>query len=194
MRHNLVYNRQKDPFFYGFIAGLLGTLADEVVHWWAVYAGFARTTTGHYLSQLMFPHQEVILSKLLLGEFTHNIAGGILGIFLAFIFYLFGYRFALFKGIGLGIALWIVHVAIIPNLISPRPYIFRTFNESLIDMAAHFMWGLVAAFFLLKTTATILPEPKPNTAITAKTLRLNKKTKRIRTLWPFWPFNKKRRN
>jgi len=190
MKHNLLYNRQKDPFLYGFIAGLLGTLADEVVHWTAVYAGFARTTTGHYISQLIFPHQEVVLSKLLLGEFTHNIAGGIIGIFLAFIYYLFGYRFALFKGVGLGIALWIVHVAIIPNLVSPRPYLFRSFDESLVDMVAHFMWGLVAAYFLLKTTAVLTPEPKPavDTTITSAHLEKNVKPKRKRRLWPFWPF------
>lgn len=152
MKINITYNQEKDPFIYGFIGGVLGTLADEVVHWSAVFLSIAQSATGHYFSQLMFPHQEVTLSKLLLGELTHIIAGGILGIFMAFIFYFFGYRYALVKGIGLGIALWIVHVAIIPNLVSPRPYVFRTFNEALTDLAAHFVWGLFTSYFIFKKT------------------------------------------
>jgi len=177
MKHNFHYNREKDPFIYGFIAGFLGTLADEIVHWSAVYLEIAQSTTGHYISQLIFPHQAVILSKLLLGEVTHNIAGGILGIFMAFIFYYFGFRFALLKGIGLGIALWILHVAIIPNLVSPRPYLFRTFNEALVDMTAHFMWGLATAYFLLKTTGALTMQP-------VRKITLKPKQKRS-LLWPF---------
>ncbi len=160
MKRDITYNQEKDPFIYGFIGGVLGTLADEVVHWSAVFLSIVQSTTGHYFSQLMFPHQEVILSKLLLGEVGHNIAGGILGIFMAFIFYFFGFRYALIKGIGLGIALWIVHVAIVPNLVSPRPYIFRTFNEALTDLAAHFIWGLFTSYFILKKTRVPLGQRK----------------------------------
>lgn len=146
--------RDKDPLVYGFIAGLLGTLCDEVIHWGAVYLGIAGSTTGHYLSQLMFPHLEVTLPRLLLGEFTHLLAGGIFGITIVIIFYLTGCRYALLKGLGAGAASWIFHVAIIPNLVIPRPYIYRTFNEALVDFVAHLVWGLITALFLLKTMGT----------------------------------------
>jgi len=141
--------RGKDPVIYGFLAGVLGVVGDEIVHWVAVYFNIARSTTGHYLSQLMFPHQPVVLSKLLLGEFTHFFAGGIMGLALLLIFFVSGSRFGVTKGIGLGLALWVLHVAIIPNLISPRPYIYRTFNEALVDMGAHLAWGAITALFLL---------------------------------------------
>ena len=143
--------RDKDPLVYGFIAGLLGTLGDEVIHWGAVYLGIAGSTTGHYLSQLMFPHQEVTLLRLLLGEFTHLLAGGIFGITIVILLYLTGCRYALLKGLGAGAASWIFHVAIIPNLVIPRPYIYRTFNEALVDLVAHLVWGIIAALFILKT-------------------------------------------
>ena len=165
MKHSFHYNRDKDPFIYGFIGGLLGTLADEVIHWSAVYSGFANSTTGHYISQLIFPHQTVVLPKLLLGELTHNIAGGILGIFMAFIFYCFGFRYALIKGIGLGIALWILHVAIIPNLVTPRPYVYRTLNEALADMVAHIVWGFITALFLVWKAKAPAKKPHKRTLL-----------------------------
>lgn len=144
-------DRQKDPLIYGFVAGLLGTLWANVVHWAAVYLGVARSTTGHYLSQLMFPHQEVILSKLLLGEFIHLMAGGIFGVLILLLYFLTGYPFAVLKGLGVGVATWILHVAIIPNLVIPRIYVYRTFNEALVDLAAHLVWGGIAAWFLVVT-------------------------------------------
>lgn len=86
-----------------------------------------------------------------MGEFTHFLAGGILGIALLLILFVTGSRFGVIKGIGLGLALWIVHVAIIPNLVSPRPYIYRIFNEALVDMGAHFAWGAITTLLLLYT-------------------------------------------
>ncbi len=126
----------------------MGTLGDEVVHWIAVWLKFTQSTTGHYLSQLIFPHQHVTLPKLLMGEFTHILAGGTLGIVVFFILEISGYDYLVIKGGGFGVIMWIVHVAIIPNLIAPRPYIFRTFNEAIIDLVSHLVWGVIAAWFI----------------------------------------------
>jgi len=138
----------KDPLLLSFTGGVLGTLVDEVIHWLAVWLKLAQTTTGHYLSQLIFPHQHVTLPKLLMGEFTHILAGGTLGIVVFLILELSGYDYLLIKGGGFGAIMWIFHVAIIPNLIAPRPFIFRTFNEAVIDLATHMVWGIIAAWFI----------------------------------------------
>ena len=133
----------------GFLGGLLGTIGDVIVHWIFVWAKVATSTTGHYLSQLIFPHAEVSLRKLLLGEFIHLLAGGIFGVTLAVFLLISGYDYALIKGLGLGVATWIVHIAIIPNMVSSRPFIYRTFNETIVDLITHLIWGLVTALILL---------------------------------------------
>lgn len=138
----------KDALLLSFIGGVLGTFGDEVVHWMAVWFNFAESTTGHYLSQLIFPFQEVTLPKLLMGEFTHILAGGTLGIAVFIILKISGYEYSLAKGAGFGAVMWIVHVAIIPNMIAPRPYIYRTFNEAIIDLVSHVVWGFIAAWFI----------------------------------------------
>jgi len=139
---------KKDPLIFSFIGGILGTLGDEVVHWSAIILNIANTTTGHYLSQLIFPHQKVILEKLLMGEFTHILAGGTLGPVVLLILIISGFDYAIIKGCGFGAVMWIVHVVVIPNLVAPRPYIFRTFNEAIIDMLSHLIWGIITAWFI----------------------------------------------
>ncbi len=145
--------RQKllnDTIINGFIGGLFGTLGDFVIHWLAFLLRITQSTTGHYLSQLFFPHQKVILPKLLIAEFTHFFTGGTLGIFIVLILRLTGLDFSLIKGIGFGVVMWIVHVIIIPNMVAPRPFLFRTFNEAIVDLVTHIVWGGLAAWFISK--------------------------------------------
>jgi hypothetical protein len=138
----------KDWLLVSFIGGVFGTLGDEVVHWGAVYIKFVHTTTGHYLSQLIFPNQDVILPKLLMGEFAHIIAGGTFGVAIYFIFKISGYQFSIIKGAGFSVVMWIIHVAIIPNMVAPRPFIFRTYHEAIIDLVSHLVWGTIAAWYI----------------------------------------------
>ncbi|MFZ5944763.1 MAG: hypothetical protein ACOYVD_11670 [Bacillota bacterium] len=138
-----------DFVIVGFLGGLLGTVGDVIVHWIFVWLKIAKSTTGHYLSELIFPHEKVSLRKLLLGEFIHLLAGGIFGVSLAVFLLISGYDYALIKGLGLGAATWIVHIAIIPNMVSPRPFIYRTFNETIVDLITHSIWGFVTALVLL---------------------------------------------
>lgn len=139
----------KDSLLLGFVGGALGTLGDEVVHWSAVWLNIAQSTTGHYISQLIFPFQEVTLPKLLMGEFTHFLAGGVLGVAIVLILKISGRDFSIIKGAGFGAVMWIIHVIVIPNLVAPRPYIFRTFNEAIVDMVSHIVWGGITAWFVI---------------------------------------------
>lgn len=139
---------KKDPLLFSFLGGILGTLGDEVVHWSSVFLSLANSTTGHYISQLIFPNQTVTIEKLLMGEFTHIIAGATLGVALFIILKISGYDYHILKGVGFGTVLWILHVAIIPNLVFPRPYVYRTFNEAIIDLVSHIVWGGITAWFI----------------------------------------------
>jgi len=139
----------KDPVILGFMGGLLGTLGDWVFHFSSFWLKIAGSTTGHYISQLIFPNQNITLSKLLLAEFTHFLAGATLGTVLALLLILSGYDYARLKGIGLGLVLWIVHVIAIPNIVAPRPFLFRTFNEAVVDLTSHVIWGLITASYIL---------------------------------------------
>ncbi|MFZ7103274.1 MAG: hypothetical protein ACOWWO_11560 [Peptococcaceae bacterium] len=149
----------KDWIVLGAIAGFAGTLGDEVVHWTAVWSGLAKSTTGHYLSQLIFPHQPVTFPMLLMGELTHLLAGAVLGLVVVLIFMVSGLDYAVIKGAGFGAAMWIVHVVVIPNLVEPRPYIYRTYNEAVVDMLSHLVWGAIAAL-IIKGYLIIDPETK----------------------------------
>lgn len=139
-----------DTFARGTIAGLLGTLADAAVHWPAYYI-LGTTTTAHYIEQLMFPFTEPTTLTLALGFFTHLVAGALVGLVLLYLYSRWGYDYALLKGIGVGVAFWIVHVAVIPNVIfAPRPLVFRTGAEALVDLVAHLLYGIVASTYLVK--------------------------------------------
>lgn len=137
-----------DWILLGTMAGFIGTLGDEVVHWTAVGSGLVQSTTGHYISQLIFPYQPVTLPLLLMGEFTHLLAGAVLGMAVVLIFMVSGFDYAIIKGAGFGAAMWIVHVVIIPNLVAPRPYVYRTFTEAVVDMFSHLVWGAVTALVI----------------------------------------------
>lgn len=138
-----------DPVMVSFLGGALGTLADEVVHWSAFWLKIAKTTTGHYISQLIFPFQKVTFPKLLMGELTHILAGATLGIAIIIILKVSGYDFSIIKGVGFGAVMWIVHVIVIPNLVAPRPYIFRPFNDAIVDMISHIVWGGITSWFIV---------------------------------------------
>lgn len=139
---------KKDPLLISFTGGVLGTLGDVVIHWLAVFLKITQSTTGHYISQLIFPHQPVTLGKLLMGEFTHFLAGGTLGVAVIIILKVSGFAYPILKGAGFGAVMWIVHVIIIPNLVAPRPYLYRTFNEAIVDMVSQLVWGGITARYI----------------------------------------------
>jgi hypothetical protein len=150
----------KDTIKQGILAGLLGSLGDMVVHWTAFFV-LGTSTTAHYIAQLVFPHKEPTITRLLTGVAVHLCAGAFVGIVLIMVFRYFGSDHPYYKGLGLAAVMWIIHIAIIPNIVSPRPYIFRTELESLVDLIAHMAYGTIATMYWLKTTerpAAIVPK------------------------------------
>jgi hypothetical protein len=69
------------------------------------------------------------------------------------LFNFFGQDYPIYKAIAFGIALWIFHVAVVPNLIfESRPILFRTELEALVDLIAHIVYGIVATTYLIRTS------------------------------------------
>jgi hypothetical protein len=135
----------------GIIAGLVGVVGDFLVHG-SGYLIFGASMTAHYISQLIFPFQEVTVYRFAVGLVTHFFAGPFIGILLALIYRYTGNDYPYLKGIGLGVLFWIIHVAGIPNLVETRPFIFRDDIEVVVDLLAHILFGILAAFYLLRFT------------------------------------------
>ncbi|ATW26154.1 hypothetical protein [Candidatus Formimonas warabiya] len=143
-----------DTIQRGIYAGLAGSMGDLVIHSIGYFI-FGTTLTAHYISQLIFPFAKVTAIKFAFGLATHLFVGAIAGILLALIFQKFGSDYPYYKGVGLGIVLWIAHVAVIPNLVAPRPYLYRTELEALVDLIAHTTFGVLSTLYLLRTTKNI---------------------------------------
>lgn len=142
----------QDTVKQGAVAGLLGTLGDAIVHWFAFFI-LGTSTTAHYIAQLVYPHKAATVTRLLTGMVVHYMAGAFVGIVLVMIFRRLGSDYPYYKGLGFATVMWIVHIAIIPNLVSPRPYLFRSELETLVDFIAHAAYGIVATKYLLNKTA-----------------------------------------
>lgn len=63
------------------------------------------------------------------------------------------------KGIGFAAVMWIVHVIVIPIMVAPRPFIFRTFNETIVDIVNHIVWGGIAALFIANNIKLPIEDP-----------------------------------
>jgi hypothetical protein len=100
----------------------------------------------------MFPGKKINLARYFISEFCHLSAGALVGVTLLLIFKYSGEKYPYDKGIGFGIFMWIIHVVVIPNIIKfPRPIVFRTELESVVDLLAHLAFGFIATIFLIKS-------------------------------------------
>lgn len=134
----------------GVIAGFLGTLGDIVIHKIGLFT-IKTTTTSQYLAVLMFPAKDVNAFRYVIGFCAHLMAGAITGVLLVHVIKVCGRTHLYFKSISFGIFMWIIHVIIIPNIInSPRPIIFRTELESIVDFQAHLAFSVIAAYYLAR--------------------------------------------
>lgn len=139
-----------DVLYKGFIAGFIGTFGDVIVQS-VSHLILKTTTTAQYIAKLAFPQGNMTFAKVAIGFWAHLIAGAFVGIVLALIFKHYGKEHPYSKGLGIGFAMWIIHVIVIPNIITtPRPLVFRTELESIVDLTAHSAFGLFTAWIILK--------------------------------------------
>lgn len=134
----------------GMWAGIIGALGDAIIHKLSYFI-FHTSTTAQYIASLIFHKAKFTDLEYIVGFLVHSTAGAVVGIFLALIFKYFGEKYAYIKGIGLGVFMWIVHIVIIPNIITaPQAYIIRTAPETLVDLFAHLTFGMLTTTVLLK--------------------------------------------
>lgn len=144
-----------DTIKNGIIAGFFGTLGDTLIHITA-YLLFGATTTGHYISILIFPFQtHTTMITWAIGELAHFVAGAAIGVLFFMLFKNFGFDHGYYKGVGLGLIFWLVHVAVIPNMVSPMPIVYRSVTETLVDLAAHAMYGFIVTAYLSKIASRL---------------------------------------
>ncbi|ATW24817.1 hypothetical protein [Candidatus Formimonas warabiya] len=144
----------RDTVLRGTIGGLIGTAGDDIIHLLG-YLFFRASMTEHYISQLLFPFAEVTALRFMYSIIIHFLAGALAGVILVMIFQRFGMDYPYLKGVGFALALWTVHVAVIPNLVSLRPILLRADWEVLFDLISHGVFGFLATFYLIKGTRRI---------------------------------------
>ena len=141
-----------DTLVEGAWAGLVGSLfGDQLIHIIA-HLTLHTSMTLNYIASLIFhlKNEESFL-PLFVAFLVHAAAGAFVGMCLALIFKYFGEDYGYVKGLGLGITMWIIHIVIIPNIISfPLQYVVRTPLETVIDLGGHLSYAVLTATVLLK--------------------------------------------
>ena len=154
----------RDRLILAGLAGLAGTCAEEAVYWIPVLAGVvrAKVTTGYYLASIIFAHDSPAAAQILLGELTHLISGGMLGVAVLFLLSWSGRQSVLIKGAALGAVFWLSHVILIPSFVAPRIKIEQSMAGVLLDLVALLAWGAVTAV-TLKRLLSLIPD-SPDTS------------------------------
>ncbi len=139
-----------DILVKGAWAGLIGTLGDALIHKLCFFL-FRTATTAQYIAGLVFHKTKFTDLEYFIGFLIHLSAGAFAGTLLALILKYSSEKYAYLKGVVFGLLMWIVHIAIIPNVInSPQPFILRTAAETVVDLFAHLIFGILATKILLK--------------------------------------------
>lgn len=139
----------KDLFMRGITAGLIGSVGDFIIHYTAFFL-LRTSTTAHYIAQLLFPFVDINPARYWFGLLIHFLTGAFVGVILIELSKRYGDDDLYFKAIALGVGIWIIHVAVIPNIINlpERPFLHRTEFEALVDLLAHIVFGIFAASYL----------------------------------------------
>lgn len=111
-----------DLILRGGLAGLIGMAACSSVNL-ALYFLKLVPTTGFHYNTILFhpPGTPVNTFTLATGVIAGFVTGAFVGVIIAYLIEKTGYDYAWLKGLGVGITLWPVHVALIPS-IAPRLY------------------------------------------------------------------------
>lgn len=113
----------KDLIFRGSIAGCLGIIGCYLANLLLYFTGLVPYTGIHYNAIFLTPPGTPVNTLTgTIGVIAGFVAGSFVGVLIAFLLEQTGYELAWFKGLGVGVVLWPVHVGIIPNLMAERLY------------------------------------------------------------------------
>ena len=112
-----------DIILRGGLAGLIGFTVCSVINLALYKLGLLPSTDFHYNAILLHSAGTPLTSLTWAsGIIMGYVSGALLGVLIAYLFNRTGDDYSWLKGLGVGIAFWPVHVAIIPNLLASRLY------------------------------------------------------------------------
>ena len=112
-----------DIILRGSIAGFIGLAVCAGINWLLYQIGILPYTGFHYNAIFLnAPGTPINTLTMTIGVIAGFVTGSFVGVIAAFILKWTGNDYAWLKGMVVGLVLWLVHVAIIPNLMVPRVY------------------------------------------------------------------------
>ncbi|WP_027365060.1 hypothetical protein [Desulfotruncus alcoholivorax] len=112
-----------DIVLRGGIAGSIGVAAYGGTNWLLYHFGLLPYTGIHYNAVFLNPPGTPINTlTMTIGVLASFVTGSFVGVIISFLLQRTGNDYAWLKGMGVGVVLWPVHVAIIPNSMVPRVY------------------------------------------------------------------------
>lgn len=135
-----------DPYFGGIMLGLVTTFPYLMLDYLYSFV-FAVNPIPIYSATLVVSHTGLPWDYVF-GMMADLAAGSFLGFLIIAVFERTNYLFLRAKCLGLGVALWVLHVSIIPKLWEPQ--LLKLMNRPTVYMALidHLLWGLAFGMIL----------------------------------------------
>lgn len=141
---------KQDPIIFGGIAGIIGTIAKEILDFIFVAIGFSKYSYWNIAASLFILPKDVNRSGgWILGALTDIIASAVFGVILLYVIKFTGRKYLYIKGIGFGWFIWVLFFGVVINLhvvrITPTDI-----GTSLSSFFEHLIFGLTTAWGIHK--------------------------------------------
>lgn len=149
---------KQDPIIYGGIAGIIGTIAKELVDFISVAVGFSKHTYWHVAASIFVEPKEVTkVGALVVGALADLITGAFFGILLLFFVRYTKKDYLYLKGLGFGWFIWLFLFGIAINLEIVH-IIPMGIGTSLSAFIEHSIFGLTTVWFIGKYAPKLIED------------------------------------
>lgn len=140
----------RDTLMRGVVAGAVATVVQGVLNWSWPLLGLPGVPLTVSLARVVFvipPAQAPLAGEIAIAGTAQILIGGVYGIILALILRASGNDLGLLKGLGAGLLLGFVHLAVLPFLARTPERV--SILMSLTHLADHALFGLVTGWVIL---------------------------------------------
>lgn len=135
-----------DVVIAGLAGGTAGAAAHLAISWAAVMMGWSRVIIVRVAAAVVLRNVPALGPLVLLtGLLSHFVSGALFGVVLAWLLERTGPDLALVKGATFGAVLWLVPYSLLTPLFVPDQVVRPDALSSLLLLASHVAYGLVAA-------------------------------------------------